>query len=333
MSTGTSKPQQDFNEADLSQASDSVAAALATGNQLQQKAAWPGVIRVGSRESVLAVRQAEIAMAAISAANPGIEMELVGIRTTGDRILDKSLESIGGKGLFVKELEQALEDGRIDIAVHSYKDLPYEENPRLPIVALSRREAPNDVLVLPEGASEIDGARPIGSSSRRRAVQLGLLYPGLEVAPIRGNVLTRLAKLDLGEYSAVVLAEAGLIRLGLEKRVSRRFGIDEMLPSGSQGIIAVQAREGENCAYLAGFHSWESEVVSLAERQFLRSLGSDCASPVAVYAVSDGGLLCLRGMYVDLDGRVSHGSIEGDASQAAALGQALAERLKGGAGI
>lgn len=294
--------------------------------------AMPRTLRIGTRESLLAVRQAELVMAAIRADHPGIGLELVRIRTAGDRNLDANLSALGGKGLFVKELEQALAEGQVDIAVHSYKDMPYEEDPRLPVVALSRREAPYDALVLPEGATEMDPSLPLGSASRRRSVQLARLYPQMEVAPIRGNVLTRLAKLDLGEYAGIVLAEAGLIRLGLAGRISRRFGAEEMVPAGSQGIIAVQARAGDNCAYLSGLHSWESEVVSRAERQYLRSLGSDCAAPVAVFGQLVGDRLSLSAMYVDEAGRTLYGSLEGDASQAAALGQELAERLMRGEG-
>lgn len=284
-------------------------------------------IRIGSRESVLAVRQAQIVIDAVQSTEPDIQFELVTIRTTGDRNLDKSLSSIGGKGLFVKELEQALLDGSIDIAVHSYKDLPYEENPELPIVALSTREAPYDALVLPDGVSEIDPARPIGSSSLRRSIQLKALYPELETQPVRGNVITRLAKLDLGEYSALVLAQAGLVRLGLASRISKVFNADEMIPSGSQGILAVQARAGENCSYLAAFHSWESEVVSLAERQYLRTLASDCSAPVAVFAQLQGDQLEVRGMLVDPLGQVYSGSLSGLAVQALNLGATLAAQL------
>ncbi|MDR0459274.1 MAG: hydroxymethylbilane synthase [Coriobacteriales bacterium] len=284
-------------------------------------------IRIGSRESVLAVRQAQIVIDAVQSTEADIQFELVTIRTAGDRNLDKSLSSIGGKGLFVKELEQALLDGSIDIAVHSYKDLPYEENPELPIVALSAREAPYDALVLPDGVSEIDPARPIGSSSLRRSIQLKALYPELETQPVRGNVITRLAKLDLGEYSALVLAQAGLVRLGLANRISKVFNADEMIPSGSQGILAVQSRAGENCSYLAAFHSWESEVVSLAERQYLRTLASDCSAPVAVFAQLQGDQLEVRGMLVDSLGRVFSGSLSGLAVQALNLGATLAAQL------
>ena len=165
-------------------------------------------------------------MDAIRAAHPEVGLELVTMKTTGDKILDRTLDKVGGKGLFVKELDAALLDGRVDLTVHSCKDLPMEEDPRIPLAGFSRREDPRDVLVLPQGAEELDPSRPIGCASARRAVQLRALFPGVAVAPVRGNVLTRLRKLDEGQFSALVLAAAGLKRLGLEQRSHpRRLGL------------------------------------------------------------------------------------------------------------
>jgi hydroxymethylbilane synthase len=223
-------------------------------------------------------------------------------------------------------------DGNIDIAVHSYKDMPYEETEGLPIVALSERESPFDALILPEGISEIDKSRPVGSSSLRRTIQFNMLYDGLQTRPVRGNVLTRLAKLDNGEYSALILAEAGLNRLNLQNRISRVFTVNEMIPSGSQGILAVQGREGGDYSYLSGFHNRESEIVSKAERRFLKTLNGGCTSPVAVYGRLNGGELELTGMYVDDSGSVEKGSITGNAYNAEQLGETLAKRLKTGLG-
>ncbi len=155
-------------------------------------------IRVGSRESRLAVVQSELVMDAIRAAHPEVGLELVTMKTTGDKILDRTLDKVGGKGLFVKELDAALLDGRVDLTVHSCKDLPMEEDPRIPLAGFSRREDPRDVLVLPQGAEELDPSRPIGCASARRAVQLRALFPGVAVAPVRGNVLTRLRKTGRG---------------------------------------------------------------------------------------------------------------------------------------
>jgi hydroxymethylbilane synthase len=284
-------------------------------------------IRVGSRESELAILQAELVIDAVKNSEPDLEFELITMRTSGDRNLEQSLDTIGGKGLFIKELEQALYDQTIDIAVHSYKDMPWQENPDLPIVALSRRESPFDVLVLPEGIDELDTSLPVGSSSQRRSVQLRQLYTEIEVKPIRGNINTRLAKLDLREYSALVLAHAGLIRLGLADRVWRIFGASEMVPSASQGILAVQSRLQENCSYLSVFHSWESEIVSLAERQFLKTLGSDCTAPVGVYAFFQADQIYLTGMYTDSDTSIEIAQINGQAARAQWLGEALAQEL------
>lgn len=286
------------------------------------------IIRVGSRDSVLAIKQAEIVIEAAKAANQVMEFEIVRVKTTGDKILEKRLDTIGGKGLFIKELEQALVNGDIDMAVHSYKDIPYEGTSGLPIVALSKRETPFDALVLPKGAAEIDRSKPVGSSSQRRIIQFHKLYDGFDLKSVRGNVLTRLSKLDSGEYSALILAQAGLIRLSLQSRIHRVFTADEMIPSGSQGILAVQGRQGEDYSYLNRFHNRESEIVSKAERQYLKTLDGGCASPVAVYGRVHSNELMLTGMYVDASGNVETGKISGDAGKAESLGDALAKRLK-----
>ena len=174
-------------------------------------------VRIGTRESKLAVIQSRIVGDYLTSL--GIKYELVKMKTTGDKILDKTLDKIGGKGLFVKELDHALLEGRSDISVHSLKDMPMELPEELPIIAFSEREDPRDVLVLPEGATEIDFSKPIGSSSFRRRIQIEKLYPQAKVESVRGNVQTRLKKLDEGQYGALVLAAAGLIRLGLEDRI------------------------------------------------------------------------------------------------------------------
>jgi hydroxymethylbilane synthase len=285
-------------------------------------------IRVGSRDSALAVIQAQIVIDAVKEKNRTLNFEVVTIKTKGDTILDKSLDTIGGKGLFIKELEIALADCCIDIAVHSYKDMPYEETDGLPVVALSEREAPFDALVLPDGIDKLDNSKPVGCSSLRRTIQFARLYNGFEISPVRGNVPTRLSKLDNGEYSALILAQAGLNRLSLQHRVSRVFTVDEMIPSASQGILAVQGRKGEDYSYLDNFHSRESEIVSKAERQFLKTLGGGCSSPVAVYRKIQKRELLLTGMYVDADGNIETGKISGDINKSELLGEALALRLK-----
>ena len=210
-------------------------------------------IRIGSRESRLAVVQTRLVADYIQEALPEAEVCLVTMKTTGDRILDRPLEAVGGKGLFVKELDRALLEGRTELSVHSLKDLPMDLPAELPILGYSRREDPRDVLVLPAGSDQWDRSKPLGCSSKRRILQLQRLYPEVRASLIRGNVQTRLRKLDEGRYGAIVLAAAGLKRLGLEDRISRYFSPEEMLPAAGQGILAVQGRAGVDYGYLHGF--------------------------------------------------------------------------------
>ena len=288
-------------------------------------------IKIGSRESALAVIQSRMVMDAIARTVPDAELELVTMKTTGDRILDKTLDQIGGKGLFVKELDQALRDGRADFTVHSLKDMPMEVPWDLPLAAFSRREDPRDVLVLPEGITELDPEKPIGCSSRRRQLQLKALFPDLDIRPVRGNVQTRLKKLQDGEFSALVLAAAGLKRLHLEGRISRYFAPEEMLPAAGQGILAVQTRQGMDTACLAGIHDPNAACCALAERAFVRALDGGCSSPVAAYAVAEGETLTLTGLYVSPDETVVRkGSLSGSRTAAETLGETLADKLKKG---
>ena len=201
-------------------------------------------IKIGSRESALAVRQAEIVKEILEKKAPGLTVEIITMKTTGDRILHKSLEKIGGKGLFVKELDRALLDGTIDLAVHSLKDMPMEIPRDLPVVAYTKREDPRDALILKAGKISLKQGGVIGSSSRRRSLQAAKLYPRCVFKNIRGNVQTRLFKLEHEDYDATILALAGLKRLGMEGCVSRIFSVDEMIPSAGQGILAVQGRKG-----------------------------------------------------------------------------------------
>lgn len=283
---------------------------------------------VGSRESRLAVIQSELAIQAIRACQPELEVELLTMKTTGDKILDRTLDQVGGKGLFVKELDAALLAGRVDLTVHSSKDLPMETDPRLPLVAFSWRADPRDALVLPAGAKELDPAKPIGCSSLRRQLQLKALFPQMKTAPVRGNVLTRLEKLDRGEYAALVLAAAGLQRLGLAGRVSRYFSVEEMLPAAGQGILAVQARADFDPACLREFNDPDSRDCLLAERAFVRALDGGCSSPVAAYATVDGEALTLTGLYVDSQREARRQTISGPREQGERLGAALAQDLR-----
>ena len=201
---------------------------------------------------------------------------------------------------------------------------------RIPLAGFSRREDPRDVLVLPQGAEELDPSRPIGCASARRTVQLRALFPGMEIAPVRGNVLTRLRKLDEGQYSALVLAAAGLKRLGLEERIARYFTVDELLPAAGQGILAVQARAGEELSCLDGVLDADGTACALAERAFVRTLDGGCSSPIAAHAVVEGDTITIDGLYVDGQGRVSRDRRSGPREQGEELARRLAETLKGG---
>lgn len=288
-------------------------------------------LRIGSRESSLAVIQSRMVMDAIAAAEPATELELVTMKTTGDKILDKTLDKIGGKGLFVRELDQALRDGRADFTVHSLKDMPMEVPEDLPLAAFSCREDPRDVLVLPEGVTELDPSKPIGCSSRRRQLQLHKLFPQMEIQPVRGNVQTRLAKLDAGQFSALVLAAAGLKRLGLDSRISRYFTTEEILPAAGQGILVVQTRKGMDTDCLRLVQDEKTACCAKAERAFVRTLNGGCSSPVAAHAVVNGDALTLTGFYVSPDEKIQRkGSIRGSLSEAEMLGKTLARLLKEG---
>ena len=288
-------------------------------------------LRIGSRESRLAVIQSRMVMEAIAKAEPAAELELVTMKTTGDKILDKTLDKIGGKGLFVRELDQALREGKVDFTVHSLKDMPMEVPEDLPLAVFSSREDPRDVLVLPEGVTELDPSKPIGCSSRRRQLQLKKLFPEMRIEPVRGNVQTRLAKLDAGQFSALVLAAAGLKRLGLENRISRYFEPEEILPAAGQGILVVQTRKGMNSDCLRLVHDEKTACCAKAERAFVRELNGGCSSPVAAHATVDGETLTLTGFYVSPDETIQRkGSIRGSVPDAITLGRTLARLLKEG---
>lgn len=286
-------------------------------------------IRVGSRESRLAVMQSEIVIEYIRKRLPDAAVRLITMKTTGDKILDRPLERIGGKGLFVKELDAALLEGRIDLSVHSLKDLPMEIPDVLPLAAFSAREDPRDVLVLPEGVKRFDTSLPLGCSSCRRMLQFQKLYPQATFAPVRGNVQTRLRKLDEGQYGALILAAAGLKRLGLENRISRYFEPEEMLPAAGQGILAVQVRSGEDYSWLDDFQDPAAAAAAAAERSFVRELGGGCTAPAAAYAVVEDSSLVLTGM--DLNetcGQLVRRSIRGTVSEAEELGRVLAREIR-----
>lgn len=278
-------------------------------------------IRVGSRESRLAVAQAEEVIARL-----GVPCELVTMKTTGDKILDRTLDKVGGKGLFVRELDCALAEGRIELAVHSLKDLPMEQPDGFPVMAYSPREDARDALVLPEGVGKLNPAKPIGCASARRRVQLGALFPGAAIEPVRGNVLTRLQKLDAGQYGALVLAAAGLRRLGLEHRISRLFSPEELLPAAGQGILAVQARADGCTELFAGLDCAESRICAAAERAVVRGLDGGCFAPIAAYAECSGTRVRVRGMYAPKE-TIWRAEACGETADAETLGLEVAHQL------
>lgn len=292
------------------------------------------VIRFGSRRSALAVAQTRILMDAVAAAHPELEVELVTMTTTGDvnmKPFSEASDKFGIKGLFTQELEEALKSGEIDVAVHSLKDVPMYANEELPIVAYSARGDARDALVLPEGAGEIDEKLPLGCSSARRRIQLAKLFPQLRVEPVRGNVNTRLRKLDEGQFSALVLAAVGLQRVGLGERISRYFTTDEMIPAPGQGILACQGRAGESYEYLDAVRCEAAACCARAERGFSAELGGGCTAPVGAYAEIIDGELTLHGFYADeAEGIYREGRACGRPENAEELARGLARRLREG---
>jgi hydroxymethylbilane synthase len=289
---------------------------------------------IGSRGSRLALWQAEQARERLETLNPQVEVRIEIIKTTGD-VKSDPLSVIGGKGVFTKELEDALLDGRIDIAVHSLKDLPTILPDGLSIAAICEREDARDALVLragSEGDSLMDLPRNavVGTSSQRRLAQLKALRRDVVVRDLRGNVDTRIRKLDEGQYDAVILASAGLVRLGLQERISARIAIGEMLPAVGQGAIAIETKSDNEFAVESAsrLDHRETRLACLAERAFLRGLGGGCQFPIAAHAILDDGLLKLDGLVAKPDGsEILRDSLSGSANEAEALGAALAERL------
>lgn len=289
----------------------------------------PKRLRIGSRESLLAVAQTELVIGQLKEHYPDLSVELVTMKTTGDKILYKTLDKIGGKGLFVKELDQALLDGRIDMAVHSMKDLPMEISSDLPIAAVPKRGDPRDVLVLPSEADREAREQVVGSSSPRRVLQAKELFPGAQFQSVRGNIHTRLNKLDQGQYSALIMAAAGLKRAGLQDRISRYFSVEEMLPAAGQGTLCIQVRKDFDRSFFSCIHDRQTELVTLAERSFVRTLDGGCSSPIAAYGTASGKDLCLTGLFYDEAEKVYRKqSIKGSLKDAKELGRCLAKQMK-----
>ena len=289
-------------------------------------------VRIATRKSALALWQAEH-VAKLLGTLPEIDaVELLPLSTRGDEVLDRSLQKVGGKGLFIKELEIAMEDGRADLAVHSMKDVPAEMPSGFSIAAVLERANPFDALVsvsvrrladLPEGAR-------VGSSSLRRQAQLLALRPDLKIEPLRGNVNTRLAKLDTGHYDAIILACAGLERLGMSDRISHELGPREMLPAAAQGVIGIECRSERHdlMRALAEIDDDTTRQTTVAERAVARRLEASCQSPIASYATVDGDALTLQSLVAKPDGsELLREQMCGDPADADALGVALAERM------
>lgn len=292
------------------------------------------ILRLGSRGSALALWQTEHVAAALQAAHPGLRTEIVIIKTQGDKILDVPLARIGDRGLFVKEIEEALLDGRVDAAVHSLKDLPTVQPDGLVIAAVGERADARDVLVSPRFGSlaELPDGAVVGTSSLRRKAQLKAAHPGLHFKDVRGNLQTRLGKLDAGEYDALVLAAAGLDRLGLGDRVRERLAPEASLPAVGQGALAIECRAADDATrgLLASLEHAETRACVTAERALLRALEGGCQVPIAAHARLVAGELVVHGLVAAIDGDpVLRAERRGAPADADAIGRALAEDLRG----
>jgi hydroxymethylbilane synthase len=291
-------------------------------------------VRIATRKSPLALWQAEHVAHALRRVHADLLVEIVGMSTRGDKILDAPLAKIGGKGLFVKELEQAMLEGRADIAVHSMKDVPSDFPEGLRLTVIMEREDPRDAFVSNRYGALSDlpvGAR-VGTSSLRRACQLAERRPDLRIGPLRGNVQTRLGKLDAGDYDAVILAAAGLVRLGLGERIRVRLELDESLPAIGQGAIGIECRADDERIedLVCPLHHPPTADRVTAERALNRQLMGGCQVPIAGHAVLEGDGLYLRGLVGTPDGRhVLRGERRGPRSEAEQVGRDLALDLIG----
>lgn len=291
-------------------------------------------IRIATRKSPLALWQAEHVAAALQRHHPHLTVTLYPLSTEGDRILDKSLAKIGGKGLFIKELEVAIQDGRADIAVHSMKDVPWDMPEGMRIGAVLQRADPSDAIVAKDGKNSLSALPEnavVGTSSLRRQAQILAVRPDLEVKPVRGNVETRLRKLDEGEFDAVILAAAGLKRLGLGGRITGRLEMEECLPAVGQGVIGIECRSGDEDILEALYsieHGATRRCVN-AERGFAEELQASCESPIAAYGEVRDSEIFLRGVVATPDGgRILRGSARGSPTDGISLGKELATELK-----
>jgi len=295
----------------------------------------PRRLTIATRESALALWQAEHVRAQLAARYRGTTVELLGITTQGDRIVDRPLATIGGKGLFIKELENALREGRADLAVHSLKDVPMDVPEGFVLAAISAREDPRDAFVSNdhESIAALPAGSVVGTSSLRREAQLRERHPGVRIESLRGNVHTRLRKLDEGRYDAIILAAAGLKRLGLTTRIRALIDADESLPAPGQGALAIECRADrlDVQGALAPLADRGTTLATAAERAFSRALGGSCHTPLAAYAEWEEDRLWLRGLIASRSGDdVMRGEMESvvtNVAEARTLGGALADQF------
>ena len=289
-------------------------------------------LRIATRNSPLALWQAHFIRDQLLAEHKQLSVEIVSMTTKGDQILDRSLSKVGGKGLFMKELEEALLDGRADIAVHSMKDVTVDLPEGLEVSCVCERETPNDAFVSNKYRSlhELPAGSVVGTSSLRRRAQLKHHFPQLEIKELRGNVNTRLSKLDGGEYDAIILAAAGLIRLGFENRIADLIAIEDSLPAVGQGIVGIENRIGdmEIKQLLAVLNNTKSEICIAAERRMNQCLDGGCSVPIAGFAQLEGDTLIMQGVVGDVEsGQLLKASAQGEAIDAVELGQQVAQQL------
>ncbi len=292
-------------------------------------------ISIGTRGSRLALRQVELAVALLNAREPELEVDVVEVKTQGDRDQTTPLTTIGGQGVFVKELEARVLSGDVDLAVHSLKDVPAEIARGLTLAAYLERADPRDALVTKGGKTlaELPSGARIGTASRRRAVQLHALRPDIETAEIRGNVDTRIRKVDEGDYDAAVLAQAGLERIGMAGRISQVFEVDELIPAVGQGAIVLEARSDDDdlLELLASIDDTNTRLACEAERAFMAKLGGGCRLPFGAHAIVADGSLTIRGFVANDDGSQRfQGELVVPIDRASNVGTTLAERLLAG---
>jgi hydroxymethylbilane synthase len=295
----------------------------------------PERLVIATRQSALALWQAEHVRDRLSALYPSCRVELLGLTTQGDRTLDQPLADIGGKGLFIKELEHAMAEGRADLAAHSLKDVPMDVPQGFTLAAILAREDPRDAFVsnAHRSLAELPRGSVVGTSSLRREAQLRARYPQLKVEPLRGNVNTRLHRLDQGNHAAIILAAAGLIRLGFADRIAAILDPEDSLPAVGQGALALECRSDrpDVIASLAPLADADTTLATAAERAFGHKLAGSCRTPLAAYAIPRGRELWLRGLVASRDGRAvlrgERAALVASAQEAEALGEALGAQL------